>query len=89
MGHRYGATQKVPHFPSESAPHFDRNDCPTSIGISAPLRPESATAFREIVEFDLKKPLSRDLFERMWDRLYANGLNLSGGHGDIHQEIHQ
>jgi len=47
------------------------------------------TAFREIVEFDLKRPLSRDLFERMWDRLYASGLNLSAGHGDIHQEIHQ
>jgi hypothetical protein len=25
----------------------------------------------------------------MWDRLYASGLNLSAGHGDIHQEIHQ
>jgi len=47
------------------------------------------TAFREIVEFDLKKPLSRDLFERIWDRLYASGLNLSAGHGDAHQEIHQ
>ncbi len=35
------------------------------------------TAFREIVEFDLKRPLSRTLFERMWDRLYAPGLNLS------------
>ena len=45
------------------------------------------TAFREIVEFDLKKPLSRDLFERMWDRLYANGLNLSPDHGGAHQEI--
>jgi hypothetical protein len=33
----------VPHFPSESAPHFDRNECPTSIGISAPFRPESAS----------------------------------------------
>ena len=38
------------------------------------------TAFREIVEFDLKRPLSRDIFERMWDRLYATGLNLSSGH---------
>ncbi|HYL34777.1 MAG TPA: hypothetical protein VEV17_02560 [Bryobacteraceae bacterium] len=40
------------------------------------------TAYREIVEFDLKQPLSRALFERMWDYLYAPGLNLSatGGH---------
>jgi len=37
------------------------------------------TAFREIVEFDLKRPLPRELFERMWDRLYAVGLNLSPG----------
>lgn len=47
------------------------------------------TAFREIVEFDLKQPLSRDVFERMWDRLYASGLNLSVSHEEIHREIHQ
>jgi hypothetical protein len=47
------------------------------------------TAFREIAEFELKQPLSRDLFERMWDRLYAIGLNLSAGHNDLHEEIHQ
>lgn len=47
------------------------------------------TAFREIAEFDLKRPLSRELFERMWDHLYADGLNLSAGHGDVHEEIHQ
>jgi hypothetical protein len=47
------------------------------------------TAFREIAEFDLKQPLSRDLFERMWDRLYASGLNLSAGHNDLQEEIHQ
>jgi hypothetical protein len=35
------------------------------------------TAYREIFEFDLKQALPRDLFERMWDRLYAPGLNLS------------
>jgi len=35
------------------------------------------TGYRETVEFDLKQPLSRELFERMWDHLYAAGLNLS------------
>jgi hypothetical protein len=35
----------VPHFPSESAPHFDRNECPTSIGMSAPLQSESVPHF--------------------------------------------
>jgi hypothetical protein len=43
------------------------------------------TAFREIVEFDLKQPLSRDLFERMWDRLYANDLNLSTTGHEVRQ----
>jgi hypothetical protein len=36
------------------------------------------TAYREIVEFDLKLALQRALFERMWDELYASGLNLAG-----------
>ena len=35
------------------------------------------TAYREIVEFDLKRALPRATFERMWDELYASGLNLS------------
>ena len=43
------------------------------------------TAFREIVEFDLKQPLSRALFERMWDRLYATGLNLSAAGEEARQ----
>lgn len=43
------------------------------------------TAFREIVEFDLKQPLPRDLFERMWDQLYANGLNLSTAGREVRQ----
>ena len=43
------------------------------------------TGFREIVEFDLKRPLSRDLFERMWDRLYAAGLNLSAAREEVRQ----
>ena len=35
------------------------------------------TAYREIVEFDLKRALPRATFERMWDELYASGLNLA------------
>jgi len=31
------------------------------------------TAYREIVEFDLKQPLSRSLFERIWDQLNEEG----------------
>ena len=47
------------------------------------------TAFREITEFDLKQPLARDVFEKLWDRLYAGGLNLSPGHEARHPETHQ
>ena len=47
------------------------------------------TGFREVAEFDLKQPLARDVFEKLWDRLYAGGLNLSPGHEASHQEIHQ
>ena len=43
------------------------------------------TGYREIVEFDLKKPMSRDLFEIIWDHLYAAGLNLSASGGDEHR----
>lgn len=43
------------------------------------------TGYREVVEFDLKKPLSRDLFEIMWDHLYATGLNLSVSRGVAHR----
>jgi hypothetical protein len=42
------------------------------------------TAYREIVEFDLKRPMTRELFDRLWTRLYADDLNLTppqhGGH---------
>jgi hypothetical protein len=43
------------------------------------------TGYREMAEFDLKQPMSRELFERMWDRLYATGLNLGSGAGGEHR----
>jgi hypothetical protein len=43
------------------------------------------TAYRETVEFDLKQPLPRTLFELLWDRLYAVGLNLFPAGGGAHQ----
>jgi hypothetical protein len=42
-------------------------------------------AYREIVEFDLKQPISRDLFDLVWDHLYAAGLNLSSSEGGEHR----
>jgi hypothetical protein len=43
------------------------------------------TAYREIVEFDLKQPLSRELFDRLWDSLYTQDLNLATGEDGHHQ----
>jgi hypothetical protein len=43
------------------------------------------TGYREIVEFDLKQPMSRNLFELMWDHLYAADLNLTSGGGEGHR----
>ena len=43
------------------------------------------TGYRETVEFDLKQPLARVVFEQMWDRLYAADLNLSTAGGVEHR----
>ena len=37
------------------------------------------TGYREIVEFDLKQPMPHDLFDRLWNSLYASDLNLLPG----------
>ena len=42
-------------------------------------------AYREIVEFDLKRPLSRELFDRLWNSLYAQDLNVAAPNGGRHQ----
>ena len=39
-------------------------------------------AYRETFEFELKQPMSRALFDRLWDQVYGrnlNGLSLNGG----------
>ena len=33
------------------------------------------TGYREILEFDLKQPMQRELFDRLWNILYAADLN--------------
>jgi hypothetical protein len=49
------------------------------------------TGYREIVDFDLKQPLARAVFEQIWDRLYTAGLNLAPSAGELqaHQEAHR
>ncbi len=40
------------------------------------------SGYREIFEFELKQPMSRELFDRLWSFVYARnlyGLNLTGG----------
>ena len=32
--------------------------------------------YRETFDFELKQPLGRDLFDRLWDRVYARDLNV-------------
>jgi hypothetical protein len=47
------------------------------------------TGYREIADFDLKEPLSRAVFEKLWDRLYADGLNISLSPGELHRPRHE
>jgi hypothetical protein len=42
-------------------------------------------AYREMVEFDLKRPLSREMFDRLWNSLYAQDLNVAPPNGGHHQ----
>ena len=42
----------------------------------------SVGAYRETFDFQLKEPMSRALFERLWNEIYARGLtglSLNGG----------
>jgi hypothetical protein len=43
------------------------------------------TAYREVAAFELKRPLTTELFDRLWDKLYARDLNLSTGKEGGHQ----
>jgi hypothetical protein len=43
------------------------------------------TAYREIAEFELKRPLSRALFDYLWQKVYAQDLNLSAGKEGVRQ----
>jgi hypothetical protein len=44
-------------------------------------------AYRDVFEFELKEPLPRDVFERLWDKVYAN--NLKGLADGTNQEKHE
>ncbi len=39
------------------------------------------SGYRETFEFEVKEPLSRELFDRLWDRVYARDLNVSPAQG--------
>jgi hypothetical protein len=42
----------------------------------------------ETFDFELKQPLPDDVFDRLWDRLYAQGLNTLKQGGSAHAESH-
>lgn len=41
--------------------------------------------YLETFDFELKQPLARDLFDRLWDHVYAAGLNLNSQPGEINE----
>jgi len=47
VGHPYDRAPKSAPLPVETAPHLRRNAAPLPVGISAPLRPESAIVERQ------------------------------------------
>lgn len=42
-------------------------------------------AYREIFEFELKEPMSKDLFDKLWDYMYARDLEIKSLNGGKHQ----
>ena len=46
------------------------------------------TGYLETFDFEMKEPLPDDLFDRVWDQLYSQGLNIEGREGEAHAEIH-
>jgi hypothetical protein len=44
--------------------------------------------YLETFDFELKQPLPDNLFDRLWDHLYARGLNIGEREGEAHAEIH-
>jgi len=41
-------------------------------------------AYREIFEFELKEQMSKDLFDKLWDYVYARDLEVRSPNGDRH-----
>jgi hypothetical protein len=44
--------------------------------------------YLETFDFELRQPLPGDLFDRLWDHLYTQGLNIGEREGEGHAEIH-
>lgn len=43
--------------------------------------------YLETFDFELKQPLPDNLFDRIWDHIYAKGLNIEKREGGAHAEI--
>ena len=44
------------------------------------------TGYLETFEFELKRPMTSDLFDRVWDRVYARDLNVARAGGEQHAD---
>jgi hypothetical protein len=53
----------------------------------APYRLRIA-GYLETFDFELKQPLPDDLYDRLWDHVYAQGLNMGEQKGEAHAEMH-
>lgn len=42
-------------------------------------------AYRETFEFELKEPMSKELFDKLWDYVYARDLDIKSRNGGGHQ----
>jgi len=41
--------------------------------------------YREVFEFELKQPMAKDLFDKLWDYVYGRNLEIKSLNGDKHQ----
>jgi hypothetical protein len=44
--------------------------------------------YLETFDFELKHSLTKEIFDRLWDHVYAQGLNAGEREGEAHAEVH-
>lgn len=46
------------------------------------------SGYLETFDFELKQPLSQELFDRLWDYVYAHGLNVHQSEGEMDERVY-